>query len=66
MVVVFVVAGVHLFCFEDGVIGNCVANGIIISGMLVNERIDEYVNSSFFGFRLSICSRVCISKLQKP
>lgn len=34
MVVVCVVAGIHFFCFEDGVIGNCVAYGIIIS-MLV-------------------------------
>lgn len=40
MVEVFVVAGIHSFCFEDGVIGNCVAYGIIIS-MLVGGRIDE-------------------------
>lgn len=40
MVVVFVVAGIHFFCFEDAVIGNCVAHGIIIS-MLVGGRIDE-------------------------
>lgn len=61
MVVIFVVAGKHFFCFGAGIIGNCVAYSIIIS-MLVDERIDEYVSSSFFlGFRLSICSRVCIS-----
>lgn len=47
MVVVFVVAGIHSFCFEDGVIGNCVAYSIIIS-MLVDGRIDEYVRSFFF------------------
>lgn len=47
MVVVFVVAGIHSFCFEDGVIGNCVAYSIIIS-MLVDGRIDEYVSSLFF------------------
>lgn len=62
MVVIFVVAGNHFFCFEDGVIGNCVAYGIIIS-RLVDGRIDEYGSNSFFffGFRLSICSRVCTS-----
>lgn len=37
MVVVFVVAGGHLFCFEDGVIGNCVAYGIIIFMLVVGE-----------------------------
>lgn len=47
MVVVFVVAGIHLFCFEDGIIGNCVAIGIMIF-MLVGGRIDEYVSSSLF------------------
>lgn len=47
MVVVFVVAGIHFFCFGDGIIGNCVACSIIIS-MLVDGRIDEYVRSSFF------------------
>lgn len=40
MVVVFVVASIALFCFEDRVIGNCVAHGIIIF-MLVGGRIDE-------------------------
>lgn len=49
MVVVFVVAGIHFFCFEDGIIGNCVAIGIMIS-MFVAGRIDEYVSSSFFWF----------------
>lgn len=40
MVVIVVVAGIHLFCFEDGIIGNCVAYGVIIS-TLVSGGIDE-------------------------
>lgn len=63
MVVVHVVAGIQSFCFEDGVIGNCVAYGIIIS-MLVDGGIDEYVSSSFFlvlGYRYV---REYVSQLQ--
>lgn len=63
MVVIFVVAGNHFFCFGDGIIGNCVAYSIIIS-MLVDGRIDEYVRSSFFldlGYRYV---REYVSELQ--
>lgn len=58
MVVVLVVTGIHTFCFEDGVIGNCVAYGIIISGMLVGGRIDAYVSSSFLLFLLVLGYRI--------
>lgn len=37
MVVVFVVADMHFFCFEDGIIGNYVAYGMIISGLVGGE-----------------------------
>lgn len=63
MVVIFVVAGKHFFCFGAGIIGNCVAYSIIIS-MLVDERIDEYVSSFFFldlGYRYV---REYVSQLQ--
>lgn len=43
MVVVFVAADMDFFCFGDGIIGNYVAYGMIISGLVGGEYIDEYL-----------------------
>lgn len=59
MVVVHVVAGIQSFCFEDGVIGKCVAywhNYVRYVGGWENRRVCKQFFSSFFvGSRLSHC-----------